>query len=159
MTTFSFIATSLRMLQGAVLVLTVGCMLAIAANAAPKSKLGYTSFIVGHAADAQPSPLSPGLVLMGGGTDVDAAFQFMCQRAGGGDFVVIRTTGTDAYNPYIQQLCPQMDSVETIIITSVTGAIQPTSAVTYKTLRHCGSQVETSRHTLKVGAAQRYKLA
>jgi cyanophycinase-like exopeptidase len=46
----------------------------------------------------------------------------MCQRAGGGDFVVIRTTGTDAYNPYIQQLCPQMDSVETIIITSVTGA-------------------------------------
>src|SRR4029078_1687272 len=66
--------------------------------------------------------LSPGLVLMGGGTDVDAAFQWMCQRAGGGDFVVIRTTGTDAYNPYTQQLCPQMDSVETIIITSVTGA-------------------------------------
>ena len=46
----------------------------------------------------------------------------MCQRAGGGDFVVIRTTGTDAYNPYIQQLCPQMDSVETIIITTVAGA-------------------------------------
>jgi cyanophycinase-like exopeptidase len=46
----------------------------------------------------------------------------MCQKAGGGDFVVIRTTGTDAYNPYIQQLCPQMDSVETIIITSTTGA-------------------------------------
>jgi cyanophycinase-like exopeptidase len=46
----------------------------------------------------------------------------MCGRAGGGDFLVIRTTGTDAYNPYIQQLCPQMDSVETIIITSVTGA-------------------------------------
>jgi cyanophycinase-like exopeptidase len=46
----------------------------------------------------------------------------MCQRAGGGDFVVIRTSGTDAYNPYIQALCPQMDSVETIIITTVTGA-------------------------------------
>src|SRR5262249_60119353 len=73
--------------------------------------------------DAPPAPgLSPGLVLMGGGTDVDAAFQWMCQRAGGGDFVVIRTTGTDAYNPYIQALCPQMDSVETIIITSVAGA-------------------------------------
>jgi cyanophycinase-like exopeptidase len=89
--------------------------------AAPKT--GFQAFIVGNAADAQPAPtLSPGLVLMGGGTDVDAAFQWMCQRAGGGDFVVIRTTGTDAYNPYIQQLCPQMDSVETIIITSVTGA-------------------------------------
>jgi len=87
------------------------------------SKTGFTSFIVGNPADAPPSPaLSPGLVLMGGGTDVDAAFQWMCQRAGGGDFVVIRTTGTDAYNPYIQQLCPQMDSVETIIITSAAGA-------------------------------------
>ena len=54
-------------------------------------KPGFTAFIAGNAADAQPAPtLSPGLVLMGGGTDVDAAFQFMCQRAGGGDFVVIR---------------------------------------------------------------------
>src|SRR5689334_23877980 len=87
------------------------------------NKTGFTAFIAGNPADAQPSPnLSPGLVLMGGGTDVDAALQWMCQRAGGGDFVVIRTTGTDAYNPYIQQLCPQMDSVETIIITTVAGA-------------------------------------
>jgi cyanophycinase len=97
------------------------CLFVSLAAAAPKT--GYQSFIAGNAADAQPSQnLSPGLVLMGGGTDVDAAFQWMCQRAGGGDFVVIRTTGTDAYNPYIQQLCPQMDSVETIIITTVAGA-------------------------------------
>src|SRR5215470_19468729 len=90
-------------------------------HGAPKT--GFTSFIVGNPADAQPSPsLSPGLVLMGGGTDVDAAFQWMCQRAGGGDFVVIRTSGTDAYNPYIQELCPQMDSVETIIINNVNAA-------------------------------------
>ena len=97
------------------------CTLSTGVYAAGKT--GFTSFVVGNPGDAQPSAsLSPGLVLMGGGTDVDAAFQFMCQRAGGGDFLVIRTTGTDAYNPYIQQLCPQMDSVETIIITSVTGA-------------------------------------
>jgi cyanophycinase len=49
---------------------------------------------------------TPGTVLMGGGTDVDAAFHWMCQRSGGGDFLVIRATGTDAYNPYIQTLCP-----------------------------------------------------
>jgi cyanophycinase len=103
------------------LLIAVLCTLSTAVYAG--NKTGFTSFIVGNPADAQPSQsLSPGLVLMGGGTDVDAAFQWMCQRAGGGDFVVIRTTGTDAYNPYIQQLCPQMDSVETIIITSVTGA-------------------------------------
>jgi len=103
------------------LLIVLLCTLSAGVYAAPKT--GFTSFVVGNPGDAQPSPtLSPGLVLMGGGTDVDAAFQFMCQRAGGGDFLVIRTTGTDAYNPYIQQLCPQMDSVETIIITSVTGA-------------------------------------
>ena len=108
------VATSLRCL-----ILMTVC----AASLSAASKTGFTSFIVGNPSDAQASQnLSPGLVLMGGGTDVDAAFQWMCQRAGGGDFVVIRTTGTDAYNPYIQQLCPQMDSVETIIITSVTGA-------------------------------------
>jgi cyanophycinase-like exopeptidase len=109
------------MLTRTLLTFVVLCTLSVSIYAGPKT--GFTSFVVGNAADAQPSQsLSPGLVLMGGGTDVDAAFQWMCQRAGGGDFLVIRTTGTDAYNPYIQQLCPQMDSVETIIITSVTGA-------------------------------------
>src|ERR1051325_4336907 len=117
MLTRSFVAVSLRV----VLTLTVLCVIEPTLYASKKT--GFDAFIVGNPADAPPAQgLSPGLVLMGGGTDVDAAFQWMCQRAGGGDFVVIRTTGTDAYNPYIQQLCPQMDSVETIIITSVTGA-------------------------------------
>ena len=112
-----FVTTSLRCLM----LIAVLCTLSVSLHA--QKKTGFTSFVAGNPADAQPAAtLSPGLVLMGGGSDVDAAFQWMCQRAGGGDFLVIRTTGTDAYNPYIQQLCPQMDSVETIIITSVTGA-------------------------------------
>lgn len=112
----------LTFLRSLMVMLVVLCAFSASVYAA-KSKDGFTSFVVGNPADAQPAQtLSPGLVLMGGGTDVDAAFQWMCQRAGGGDFLVIRTTGTDAYNPYIQQLCPQMDSVETIIITTVTGA-------------------------------------
>jgi len=102
------------------------CMLAPPIHAAPRPKPGYDSFIVGNPADASPPPgVTSGLVVMGGGLDVDEAYQWMCQRAGGGEFVVIRTTGTDAYNPYIQQLCPQMDSVETIIITTVAGANSP----------------------------------
>ena len=121
MLTCSFVVASLRVFRMWIIALGFSCMVGSSLYAAPKP--GFKAFIVGNAADAQPAPtLSPGLVLMGGGTDVDAAFQFMCQRAGGGDFVVIRTTGTDAYNPYIQQLCPQMDSVETIIITTVAGA-------------------------------------
>src|ERR1051326_8459304 len=103
MLTRSFVALSLRITRNLLLAVAAICMFAAPLYAAA-NKQGYQSFIVGNPADAQPSQhLSPGLVLMGGGTDVDAAFQWMCERAGGGDFVVIRTTGTDAYNPYIQQ--------------------------------------------------------
>jgi cyanophycinase len=57
----------------------------------------------------------PGFALMGGGKDLDEAFRWMCERAGGGDFVVIRATGDDGYNPYIQGLC-KLNSVTTIVI-------------------------------------------
>jgi cyanophycinase len=84
----------------------------------------YSYFRVGNASDVTRTTTS-GTVLMGGGTDVDAAFQWMCQRSGGGDFLVIRATGTDAYNPYIQQLCPAENSVATLIIPTLAAASDP----------------------------------
>jgi cyanophycinase len=84
----------------------------------------YSYFRVGNASDVGTVTTS-GTVLMGGGTDVDAAFQWMCQRSGNGDFLVIRATGTDAYNPYIQQLCPGENSVATLIIPNRTAASDP----------------------------------
>jgi cyanophycinase len=80
-------------------------------SAAPAN---YDHNLVGNPADAITSP-SGGLLLMGGGTDVDAAFAWMIGRSGGGDFLVLRATGTDAYNPYILGLGPA-DSVETIVL-------------------------------------------
>ena len=62
-----------------------------------------------------------GTVLMGGGTDVDAAFKWMIQESGGGDFVVIRSTGTNAYNSYIYGL-GGANSVETFLVASVAQA-------------------------------------
>lgn len=56
-----------------------------------------------------------GMVLMGGGTDVDAAFKWMIDRSGGGDVVILRSTGTDAYNSYINGL-GTVNSVETLLI-------------------------------------------
>jgi cyanophycinase len=88
------------------------------------AKKQYSYFRVGNANDVTTSTVA-GTVLMGGGTDVDAAFQWMCQRSGNGDFLVIRATGTDAYNPYIQQLCPNENSVATLIIPSTAGANDP----------------------------------
>jgi cyanophycinase len=84
----------------------------------------YSYFRVGNTSDVTTATTS-GTVLMGGGTDVDAAFQWMCQRSGNGDFLVIRATGTDAYNPYIQQLCPGENSVATLIIPNRTAASDP----------------------------------
>jgi cyanophycinase len=84
----------------------------------------YSYFRVGNPSDVSASTTA-GTVLMGGGTDVDAAFQWMCPRSGNGDFLVIRATGTDAYNPYIQQLCPAENSVATLIIPNRTAASDP----------------------------------
>ena len=84
----------------------------------------YSYYRVGSASDITTATTA-GTVLMGGGTDVDAAFQWMCEKAGNGDFLVIRTTGTDAYNPYIYDLCPGVNSVATLIVPTATAANDP----------------------------------
>src|SRR6478672_1136377 len=102
-----------------VLVLLI-CFISVSAFAAKQ----YSYFRVGNTSDVATATTA-GTVLMGGGTDVDAAFQWMCQRSGNGDFLVIRATGTDAYNPYIQQLCPNENSVATLIIPNLAAASDP----------------------------------
>src|ERR1700751_4013966 len=84
----------------------------------------YSYFRVGNPNDVTTATTA-GTALEGGGTDVDAVYQWMCQRSGNGDFLVIRATGTDAYNPYIQQLCPNENSVATLIIPNRTAANDP----------------------------------
>lgn len=84
---------------------------------------GYQHSIVGNPADVVTST-SALLVLQGGGTDVDENFVRMGARAGGGDFVVIRASGTDAYNPYIYDLC-SCDSVATIVFKNRNAAFDP----------------------------------
>nr|WP_294950498.1 cyanophycinase [uncultured Mucilaginibacter sp.] len=72
--------------------------------------------IIGDTADVQ-APTKLGVVMMGGGKDVDAAFKWMIGRSGGGDVVIIRASGTAAYNPYIYEL-GKLNSVETLKIDS-----------------------------------------
>ena len=94
----------------------------LAAKAPP-----YTYLRVGNTADVVPAT-TPGVALMGGGTDVDQAFQWLCGLGGNGDFLVIRATGTDAYNPYVRDLCPNANSVATLIIPSAAAANLPAVA-------------------------------
>jgi cyanophycinase len=84
---------------------------------------GYEHFVVGNFDDVT-RPTSGLTVLHGGGTDIDEIFVRMGAAAGGGDFVVIRASGTDAYNPYIYELCG-CDSVETIIFKNRQAAFDP----------------------------------
>lgn len=70
--------------------------------------------IIGDTADVHTT-VTPGIVLMGGGGDVDDAIKWMIQRSGGGNVVVIRASGTDAYNPYMFKL-GKIASVETLKI-------------------------------------------
>lgn len=52
----------------------------------------YSYFRLGNQSDVTTATAA-GTVLMGGGSDVDKAFQWMCQRSGNGDFLVIRARG------------------------------------------------------------------
>jgi cyanophycinase len=72
--------------------------------------------ILGDTADVTTT-VKPGVALIGGGTDIDAAFKWLLNRSGGGDVVVLRATGTDAYNEYIDKLGTS-NSVETLLINS-----------------------------------------
>src|ERR1700761_2963114 len=65
-----------------------------------------------------------GFALMGGGTDLDEAFRWMCARSGGGDFLIVRSHGGDDYNPYVQELC-KVNSVATLVIPSREAAADP----------------------------------
>ena len=55
---------------------------------------------------------------MGGGSKQDAAFKFLCERANGGDFLILRANTEDDYaqqvNKEIQNICP-LNSVGTIV--------------------------------------------
>lgn len=90
-----------------------------AAAAAPKN---YVYSVVGNAADAAVNATSSGLALLGGGIDIDEVFRWMGAKANGGDFVVLRATGTSAYNSYIDGLVPALDSVATLVISTIAGA-------------------------------------
>lgn len=99
--------------------------LALCAAQLAHAEKPYRYYAVGDTTDvALPRPANPALVLMGGGPDVDAAFQWMISKGGGGNFVVIRASGTDAYNPYILAM-GGVQSVETIVISARAAASDP----------------------------------
>lgn len=75
---------------------------------------GFQYWRLGNPQDL-PTKTQAGFALIGGGDDLDDAFSWLCERSGGGDFLVLRARGTDAYNPYLHTLCHE-NSVATLLI-------------------------------------------
>jgi cyanophycinase len=91
----------------------------------------YKYFRQGQKADGQATPVF-GIAMMGGGEDLDDAFRWLCEKAGGGDFLILRARGDDDYNPYVKALC-KLNSVATLIIPNRKAAQDPAVA---KIIRH-----------------------
>ena len=109
--------TNRRVIPTAIVV----CALSPLVSGAPQARYDY--YLTGNAADAA-GETSLGIGLMGGGTDVDALFTWMSDRAGGGDFVVIRASGADGYNQYVYDL-GDFDSVETLVLKNREASYDP----------------------------------
>lgn len=104
-------------------------------DAPPGQSYGY--FATGEPGAATGIPDRPrrsALVLMGGGKDVDEAFRWMIRKSGvrpdtGGRFVVLRASGSAAYNPYIYYSGPGKQTSLPVAAGWVGGAALGLSAV------------------------------
>jgi cyanophycinase len=108
------------------IVLLVLALVGVCASA--QAEHPYQYFRVGAKNDIHVHPRA-GYALMGGGTDQPVAFRWLCSRADGGDLLVLRASGTDDYDPWIQNLC-RLNSVAMLIIPSRAAATDPFVAST-----------------------------
>jgi cyanophycinase len=86
----------------------------------------YQYIRLGDKADSTATPVA-GTAMMGGGKDLDPAFRWLCKKANGGDFLVLRAHGDDDYNSYVNGLC-KLNSMATLIIPDRNAAQDPAVA-------------------------------
>lgn len=86
----------------------------------------YKYLRLGSKDDIQTKPTA-GIAMMGGGSDLDEAFAWLCNKGDGGDFLILRATGDDDYNPYVNKLC-KANSVATLIVPNREAAMDPAAA-------------------------------
>ena len=81
---------------------------------------------IGNKNDLQTTA-SAGTAMMGGGSDLDEAFRWLCTKANGGDFLILRARGDDDYNKYVNGLC-KLNSVATLVVPDRQSALDPAVA-------------------------------
>lgn len=76
----------------------------------------YTLYRTGPSVDVEAAT-QPAVCMMGGGPEVDEAMRWFLRRAGGGDILVMRASGSDGYNTYLyEELGVEVHSVTTIVV-------------------------------------------
>ena len=85
----------------------------------------YTEYVIGSTTDVSTNH-QPGICLMGGASENDEAMFWFLNKAAGGDVVVLRASGDDAYNNYFyNDLGVSLNSVTTFVINNEDGATDP----------------------------------
>ena len=84
---------------------------------AAEDNVAYEYYLTGNPEDVEVDT-TPGLLLAGGSNDIADAMRWMIDKAYGGDFVVIRCSGSDGYNPWVYHRLGGVDSVESIVFLS-----------------------------------------
>ncbi len=94
---------------------------------APSANAKWKYLRTGNTEDSTVVPRA-GFALMGGGSKQDAAYQFLCERANGGDFLVLSANDEDDYlkteNAKIRAVCP-LNSAATLSFSSRKDASDP----------------------------------
>jgi cyanophycinase len=111
-------------------------LLAMLLLTAAEAQAKVTRYLTGNGTDVAPALAGPAHDFGGGGTDVDAALQWIIDQVRGCpscatkiDVVILRSSGSNGYNDYIYAM-NGVDSVETLVITSAkdsnTAAVETT---------------------------------
>ena len=83
------------------------------------AKSNYKIWTIGSTQDAKFDNSLPGVLLIGGGKDPLTGFSWQIKNCQGGDYVVLRASGDDAYNEWIMALSRgdghPLNSVSTIL--------------------------------------------
>lgn len=86
---------------------------------------GYEYFAIGDIAAKTPDKPSGGLLLMGGGREIDEAFKWFAEQAGHGHIVILRASGDDELQNWIYRDIGGVASVQTLIFHARAPASDP----------------------------------
>ena len=85
----------------------------------------YEYFAIGDVAARTPGKTSTGLLLMGGGREIDEAFKWFAAQAGHGHIVILRASGDDELQDWIYRDIGGVASVQTLIFHARPSASDP----------------------------------